>query len=527
VYLSTLAPSISDANGTGDSGELASTAYTLGIAHPTGYPLYTMLGFLVTHFGGEPAHDLNLFSALMGALTVAILCGLGLALGEQYAPDVPGPLRLVAVILGLAPFTLSFSFWTEATVTETRTLALVLDAAVLALLIVPARHTARHALGAVVLYGLALGDHMLSLFLAPAVILLLWPWAHEGLYPRLATLAGCFAAGLSTYLYLPIRAAQDPAANWGDPDTLGRFLWVVSGQEYRYEMFGLDWIGFLNRLGALLDLLRAQLSPLTLLLAAIGLAALAVRRPRVAAALVITFVLDLIGTSFYEANAAPTYLLLGMLTLAIAAAVGWLWLMRTVLGLWRPAKEGASGPVTAVTRQERGDCGRESVGSPQSDDIRPQPSDPTRGPQSPDHTRPRQSVLTRGPRSAAPNRIGAALVGVGCMALGGYAAYPAANTAHQAVASADNTTVRDRGVAILRGLPRRAVIFATGDAASVPLWYAQRGLGLRSDVTIVATSLLTFAWYYGEERLLPAFNSRLLPPSAAPMRFGAGDRGRV
>jgi hypothetical protein len=34
LYLRTLAPSITIANGAGDSGELASTAYTLGIAHP-------------------------------------------------------------------------------------------------------------------------------------------------------------------------------------------------------------------------------------------------------------------------------------------------------------------------------------------------------------------------------------------------------------------------------------------------------------------------------------------------------------
>ncbi|MEW6679624.1 MAG: DUF2723 domain-containing protein [bacterium] len=40
VYLHTLTPTVEFH----DSGELISVAYTLGIAHPPGYPLYTLLG---------------------------------------------------------------------------------------------------------------------------------------------------------------------------------------------------------------------------------------------------------------------------------------------------------------------------------------------------------------------------------------------------------------------------------------------------------------------------------------------------
>ena len=42
IYLFTLAPSVIQI----DSGELAAVQATLGIAHPTGYPLFTMLGYL-------------------------------------------------------------------------------------------------------------------------------------------------------------------------------------------------------------------------------------------------------------------------------------------------------------------------------------------------------------------------------------------------------------------------------------------------------------------------------------------------
>ena len=42
IYLFTLAPSVVQI----DSGELATVQATLGIAHPTGYPLFTMIGYL-------------------------------------------------------------------------------------------------------------------------------------------------------------------------------------------------------------------------------------------------------------------------------------------------------------------------------------------------------------------------------------------------------------------------------------------------------------------------------------------------
>ena len=42
LYLSTLLPGI----GSGDTAEFQRVAPTLGVAHPTGYPLYTMLGWL-------------------------------------------------------------------------------------------------------------------------------------------------------------------------------------------------------------------------------------------------------------------------------------------------------------------------------------------------------------------------------------------------------------------------------------------------------------------------------------------------
>lgn len=55
----------------GDSAELITAAYTLGVAHPTGYPLYTALGYLFSKgmFFLSPAYALNLLSAFMVCLS--------------------------------------------------------------------------------------------------------------------------------------------------------------------------------------------------------------------------------------------------------------------------------------------------------------------------------------------------------------------------------------------------------------------------------------------------------------------------
>ncbi|MCJ7497817.1 MAG: DUF2723 domain-containing protein, partial [candidate division Zixibacteria bacterium] len=59
IYLKTLCPSISWI----DSGELATVCCTLGIAHPTGYPLYTLIGRVITLLPlGIPIYSLNLLS---------------------------------------------------------------------------------------------------------------------------------------------------------------------------------------------------------------------------------------------------------------------------------------------------------------------------------------------------------------------------------------------------------------------------------------------------------------------------------
>jgi uncharacterized oligopeptide transporter (OPT) family protein len=70
VYLATLAPTVWFI----DSGELAAVASTLGIAHPTGYPLFTIIGHIFTllPFSDSEIYKLNIMSAFFCALGVFV-----------------------------------------------------------------------------------------------------------------------------------------------------------------------------------------------------------------------------------------------------------------------------------------------------------------------------------------------------------------------------------------------------------------------------------------------------------------------
>src|SRR5260370_7246978 len=71
LYMATLLPGI----GSGDTAEFQRVAPTLGVPHPTGYPLYSMLGWLWSRLplGGTPASPMNLFSASSPPLPVGAL----------------------------------------------------------------------------------------------------------------------------------------------------------------------------------------------------------------------------------------------------------------------------------------------------------------------------------------------------------------------------------------------------------------------------------------------------------------------
>lgn len=213
VYVRTLYPSVPG----GDAGELITAAARLEVAHPPGYPLFTVLAHLATLLPwGSLAWRVNLFSAVADAAAAGVLAATIVTVSQST----------IAGIVAAALFAFSPLVWTYAVGAE----VFPLNNLLVALLMYGTARFARSGAGrdavAVALaIGLGLAHHHAFLFYAaPVALWLLWTGRPALLAPRrLAVLALAGAAGLAWYLYLPLAGRSATTLSWGDPTTLAGF----------------------------------------------------------------------------------------------------------------------------------------------------------------------------------------------------------------------------------------------------------------------------------------------------------------
>lgn len=187
-----------------DSLEFQLVAPTFAIAHPTGYPLYTLLGGLWSRLlfpFGNWAWRMNLFSALAGAGTIALLYLLARRLtgGNPWA-------GLAAVLA----FAFGPVWWAQTTVAEVYALHNFFVTALLYTAVsLDEQPSARQVAFLCGLAGLSLTHHRTALLLLPGLALYLL-WSRPGLRrPQSAWLLwiGAFLIPLLLYVYIPLRAA--------------------------------------------------------------------------------------------------------------------------------------------------------------------------------------------------------------------------------------------------------------------------------------------------------------------------------
>lgn len=273
VYFRTLLPG----QAFGDWGEMQTVPHVQGVAHPTGYPTYILLSWLVHLVPvGSVAFRANLLSAVLvaGALgvTVAILFRLGVR------PLIAAGMARVLGAVG--------TVWAAATVAEVNPLHLLFVAAILhRALVWEERRGPRDLVVGAALLGLAAGNHLLILFVAPFIALFVLWVGRRAIAGKPRMLAGAFAAGLaglSVYLYIPIAAAQDPPLPYNHPVTLEAVLWLVSGAQFRGQFAFLSATGlseFVGSLGPLWQVLASRGTPALPVLGLVGLVLLVRRRP--------------------------------------------------------------------------------------------------------------------------------------------------------------------------------------------------------------------------------------------------------
>jgi hypothetical protein len=213
LYVLTLAPTVVTIFD--DSLEFQLVTYLLGIAHPPGYPLYTLLGWLFTRLPpGDVAYRVNLMSAVFGAVTVALtyLIALELIVGswqpeEEYRADARQVwAEVLAALIGALALATSPVLWSQATVAEVYTLNAAFMAGLLWLLIrgkYPPSETSPLALAFI--FGLSLTHHRTTLFMLPAIIYYLWPQLRAWKLRTGIKIAVALVAPLLLYLYIPLR----------------------------------------------------------------------------------------------------------------------------------------------------------------------------------------------------------------------------------------------------------------------------------------------------------------------------------
>ena len=236
MYWPGIAPGLSWANDGADGGDFITAVATGGVPHPSGYPAYILVArlFQLLPFGNL-AWRTNLMSAVFMALAVALVFML---VQNRFKGNETGwfPALIAALAFGFAPLV-----WSQALITE----VYGLHAFFVTLVFFQAFSNADSPSPVFsnpvrgLTFGLALGNHLTILFFAP---LLLLPAAFEkrsrwaGIAERLVWTA----LGGLVYIVLPLRAMNGSPVNWGNPDSLGRFLWLVSGTLYRGYLFNFD-----------------------------------------------------------------------------------------------------------------------------------------------------------------------------------------------------------------------------------------------------------------------------------------------
>lgn len=310
-YLSTAAPTI----GPIDSGELSLAVKTLGIAHPTGYPLFTLLGkiWITLMFWGDLAYRLNIFSAFIGAAAAALLF---LVLGRSGV-------RPLLSTAGSLFWAFSPVVWDQATVIEVYGLTSLLGMLLLWLsLKYKEKNDFRPLALAAFLAGLGLGNNLSLLWYLPGIAIIAVNRSLLSSGKRLACLTGLFLLGISVYLYLPLRSLNDPLLNWGDPSNWPKFLSHVTGRQYRIWMFNGSLTELWHNFIRFLKIAAGQPAVFISWLAVPGFIRLFQRDKKLLAALATVILASVFYGINYSIPDISAYFLPALAVLSIATATG-------------------------------------------------------------------------------------------------------------------------------------------------------------------------------------------------------------
>lgn len=225
----------------GDNGDVLISYFFGALSHPPGYPLNTVIGFLISHlpYSAPFAFKANVVSALLLAAVVSFVFLIIKNLTRSFLAAFAGSL-----ILSFTPL-----FWFYAHIAEVFQLnLLLLSISIFSLIIFWKGKKRKQKLLflSVFFWGLAVFNHQTSLLLAPSYLYLLFEFGRRnkpgGVF--FLKLFGCFLLGLLPYLFIFWPSSGSHPLGWVDRSSSGSVFGMITRANYGTFVAAPDLVGF-------------------------------------------------------------------------------------------------------------------------------------------------------------------------------------------------------------------------------------------------------------------------------------------
>ncbi len=340
VYVLTLAPGLYFI----DTGELAAACVKLGIAHPTGYPLFTLIGKVFTLLpAGENIYKLNLMCAFLTAATIFMMFNLvhyvisGMDLNK--AGNNTGVFKkfvsnemLVNLVSLSASLVLAFSntFWNVANSLEVYSLHTLLIVTVIFVFLKASdiyvhgkgKDDLRYWFMFAFVLGLSFTNHLTTIFLGVGFLYLYF--AVNGFrkqsFIKILYMAVPFALAFSVYAYFFIRADNN-SISWDYPVNLSNFYRHISGKQFSVWMFSSTEAAS-KQFSHFVSVYPKEFFYFPVIIALFGLVYSFFRQRRFFYFTLLLFVFNILYAINYDIHDIDTYFLLAYIVTAVWFALG-------------------------------------------------------------------------------------------------------------------------------------------------------------------------------------------------------------
>ncbi len=320
IYILTLFPSITFL----DSGELAAVSYTFGVPHPTGYPLFLIIGWIVSHIpiGSSVIYRLNLLSAVESAAAVVVtfytVCILASSLLVSFGKEKPHKQRAKdqngkesdkkkhkheaksadsehkSAAAGIISFNESSllvyltAFFTSVSIGLFRTIWLnaaqievyALHFLFISLFVLQSVKIIQHLqsprktdwMWLFIVLGFSAANHSTTIYFLPGIAYLLYLQYKSGKVFARAVLPYVLLVvpGLLLYIVLMFAASYGPYLNWSNPLSFGALIDHIRGADFSQLMFS-SGSKFSENFAAFFKGVAGEMAILPLLLSLFGL----------------------------------------------------------------------------------------------------------------------------------------------------------------------------------------------------------------------------------------------------------------